>query len=152
MPEREQTRTPDGHSLVGSTLAEQPFFGVYLLQDGRFLYVNERFAEILGYSVEEVMALPSVLDTVYEDDREMVRANIRSRLDGEVEQIRYSLRGRKKDGSPVELEVSNPTCRSARGKNAPTTPGRRPKRSAPWPPASPTTSGTSSPPSSQRRG
>ena len=91
--------------LMGSSLAEQPFFGVYLLQDGRFVYVNERFADILGYTVDEVMALPSVLDTVYEDDRDMVREKIRSRLDGEVEQIRYSLRGRKKDGSPVELEV-----------------------------------------------
>lgn len=93
--------------LVGSSLAEQPFFGVYLFQDGRFVYVNERFAEILGYAVVEVMALPDVLDTVYEGDREMVRENIRSRLDGEVEQLRYSLRGRRKDGSPVDLEVQS---------------------------------------------
>jgi len=90
---------------VGSTLAEQPFFGVYLLQDGRFVFVNERFAQNLGYSVEEVMALPSVLDTVYEEDRAFVGENIRARLNGDVEQIRYSLRGRRKDGSPVELEV-----------------------------------------------
>jgi PAS domain S-box-containing protein len=97
---------PSALELVGSSLAEQPFFGVYLLQDGRFLYVNERLAQILGYpSVEEVLQLPSVLDTVYEDDRAMVRENMRTRLDGEVDQIRYSLRGRKKDGSPVDLEV-----------------------------------------------
>ena len=106
MPEPpRQDSEPSALDLVASSLADQPFFGVYLLQDGRFVYVNERFAEILGYTVEEIMALPSVLDTVYEDDREMVRENIRSRLDGEVEKIRYSLRGRRKDGSPVDLEV-----------------------------------------------
>jgi two-component system cell cycle sensor histidine kinase/response regulator CckA len=98
-------RRPEAQEVIWSTLAGQPFFGVYLLQDGRFLYVNERFAQILGYTVDEVMRLPSVLDTVYEADRQMVRENIRTRLDGEVEQIRYSLRGRRKDGSPVELEV-----------------------------------------------
>lgn len=101
----EGSRAPSAKGLIWSTLAEQPFFGVYLLQDDRFLYVNDRFAEILGYSVDEVMALPSVLDTVYEDDRAFVKENIRARLDGDVEQIRYGLRGRKKDGSPVELEV-----------------------------------------------
>jgi two-component system cell cycle sensor histidine kinase/response regulator CckA len=104
-PATGQESQPAAFDLIGSSLAEQPFFGVYLLQDGRFVYVNERFAQILGYTVDEVMQLPSVLDTVYEDDREMVREKIRSRLDGEVEQIRYSLRGRRKDGSPVELEV-----------------------------------------------
>lgn len=104
MAERGEER-PHAPELVWPTLAEQPFFGVYLLQDGHFLYVNQRFADILGYSVEEIMALPSVIETVYEADRPMVTEKIRARLEGEVEEIRYALRGRRKDGSPVDLEV-----------------------------------------------
>ena len=36
-------------------LAEKSIVGIYLIQDGKFKYVNPRFAEIFGYEVWEIM-------------------------------------------------------------------------------------------------
>src|SRR4030095_3290165 len=36
-------------------LVEQSVAGVYLIQDGRYRYVNPKIAEILGYTQEELL-------------------------------------------------------------------------------------------------
>jgi PAS domain S-box-containing protein len=92
-------------AVVDSRLAEQPFFGVCVFQDDHFLYANRRFAEFVDRSVEELLSLPSVLDVVYEDDVPEARENIRALLEGESERVRLPLRVRRKDGSPVWLDV-----------------------------------------------
>ena len=38
------------------SLVEQSLVGVYVLQDGRFVYANPRMANIFGYSIEEFTA------------------------------------------------------------------------------------------------
>lgn len=86
-------------------LVEQSLVGVYVVQDGRFAYVNPRLAELFGYSVDEVYRLDSVEALVAPPDRELVRENIRRRTAGEVESLRYSFRGQRRDGSCLEVEV-----------------------------------------------
>jgi PAS domain S-box-containing protein len=85
-------------------LAEQSITGICLIQDGRFVYVNPRLAEILDFRQEEMIALP-VLDLVAEPDRDMVRENMRNRLSGEVLSVRYTFHALKKGGTEVPLEV-----------------------------------------------
>jgi len=40
------------------SLVEQSLVGVYVIQDGRFVYSNPRMANIFGYSIEEMTAGP----------------------------------------------------------------------------------------------
>lgn len=86
-------------------LVEQSLFGVAIIQDGRYAYVNPIHAAMLGYTQEEMTALGSIMDRVHPDDIEMVRENIRKRMSGEVPSIRYQFRFLKKDGDIVHVEV-----------------------------------------------
>jgi PAS domain S-box-containing protein len=85
-------------------LSEQSITGNCLIQDGKFIYVNPRLAEILAFSQDEMIGL-NVLDQVTEKDRDMVKENIRKRLSGEISYIHYTFSALKKDGSEVPMEV-----------------------------------------------
>ena len=65
--------------------------GVYITQNKRFLYVNPRFAEIFGYTCQELMDLSTgIIDTIYaEESRAMIREKIRARDNGETEGAHY---------------------------------------------------------------
>ncbi len=86
-------------------LSDKSLVGVYLFQDDRFLYVNERMAQILGRSPGEVIALPHLWEVVFEEDRPLVEENIRKRVSGEVTSVSYELRFKRKDGSLVQTEA-----------------------------------------------
>ncbi len=87
-------------------LVQQSLTGLYVIQDGNFRYVNDRFLEFFGCSREDMDSFESFIDwAVVPEDRAMVRENIRRRLDGEVDNLRYSIRCRRKDGTPVYIEV-----------------------------------------------
>lgn len=87
------------------SLAEEGLVGISIIQDGRYIYVNPARARMLGYSPEEMLGASSVLEFVAEEDRALVRENLRRRQDGEVRRMSYTFRGRKKDGSLAYLEV-----------------------------------------------
>ena len=86
-------------------LVEHSVVGTAIMQDGRFVYVNPRMAEIFGYAEDEMagMEVPAIL---HEDDRAMVRENLRRRLDGEVDAMTYHARGRRRDGRVIRMELS----------------------------------------------
>ena len=87
------------------SLVEQSLTGIYIIQDGRFRWVNQRFAEIFGYeSPKDVLSL-DVGSLVHPDDRAMVLENIRRRLAGEMRTLHYAFRGRRRDDSHVHVEV-----------------------------------------------
>jgi PAS domain S-box-containing protein len=85
-------------------LSDQSLTGIALIQDGRFVYVNPRLAEMFGYQPGEMLGLMTV-DVVHEDDRPMMRESIRQRLSGEVQSVHHLFKGLRKDGSTVELEL-----------------------------------------------
>lgn len=87
------------------TVVEHPLIGFYIIRDNRFFYVNPTYAEIFGYTSEEICSSDSVLDFVHESDRNLVQENIRKRLSGEVESLRYIFRGKRKDGPVISVEV-----------------------------------------------
>ncbi|SHK02300.1 PAS domain S-box protein [Rhodothermus profundi] len=100
---RELQRLTETEALY-RTLFETSLAGIYLLQDGRIVVANPQAAAIFGYTPEEIIGLP-VAAVVAEEDRELVAENIRRRMTGEVEEIRYRFRGRRKDGSRFWVEV-----------------------------------------------
>lgn len=87
-------------------LVEQSLAGVYIIiQEGRFRYANPRLAEIFGYTVEELLALPSIAEVIHPDDRGLVAENLRRRLEGEVDELRYEFRATRRDGDVRVVEV-----------------------------------------------
>lgn len=91
-------------------LVEESLVGVYLIQDERLVYANRKFAQLFGYTREEMMAFPSILSVVAEDDRELVREKIRQRLDGKIGEIEYTVRMLRKNQTEMLMDV-----RSVRG-------------------------------------
>ena len=84
-------------------LVEQSISGIYIIQDGRFVYTNPRAAEIFGYAAAEELIGREPADFVAEKDRGLVAENIRRRLAGEVKKIAYTFTGLRKDGTTVEI-------------------------------------------------
>ncbi len=87
-------------------LVEQSLAGIYILQDGRFVYVNPRFAEILGYGSAEELLRIDPLDTAPASDHEMMREHRRRVLDGEVPSFHYVRGAIRKDGGLLSLGVT----------------------------------------------
>jgi two-component system, sporulation sensor kinase E len=81
------------------TIAEKSRVGVYIVQDGRFVYVNPRFAEIFGYTPDEMINtfnIEAIFDKSY---RAATNEHVRRRMMGEVESVHYEAMCNKKDGT-----------------------------------------------------
>jgi len=88
-------------------LVEKTLVGVYIVQGDYFSYVNPRFAEIFGYSAEEILREGNILNFIDQEDRAFVAGNFRRQLSGETGSQQYEFRGRRKDGSRVYVEALN---------------------------------------------
>ncbi|HEX6982719.1 MAG TPA: PAS domain S-box protein [Balneolaceae bacterium] len=98
------TKSKETESLFRA-LAEESLIGVYLIQDGEFIYVNPRFAEIFGYEQKEIQHNLGPLNLAHPDDRDKVQENIRQRLEGEAKSKAYDFKCVTKDGDVVEVSV-----------------------------------------------
>ena len=85
-------------------LVEQSIAGIYIIQDGKFAYVNPRFAEILGYVEPGELVGRDAPDLVAEKDRARIVA-IRQSVEGETRSAAYTFTGLRKDGTEVEVGV-----------------------------------------------
>ena len=80
--------------------------GVAIIQENIHIYANDTFAAIHGFdSSEEIIGL-AVSDLIYSDDMARVQKTGRNRLKGKQGNHLYEFRGKKKDGTPVFIEVS----------------------------------------------
>ncbi|MCX8111257.1 MAG: diguanylate cyclase [Syntrophorhabdaceae bacterium] len=86
-------------------LVERSIAGVYIIQDDVFKYVNRRFAEIHGYTIEELIDRLGPKDMVVPEDLPLVQEQIRKRISGEVETSHFSFRAKRKDNQIIHLEV-----------------------------------------------
>ncbi|HYM95488.1 MAG TPA: PAS domain S-box protein, partial [Chitinophagaceae bacterium] len=86
-------------------LVEQSLVGVYIIQDGKFAYVNPKFAEIFGYNQQELINSYPIEIVVHSDDRPIVAENVRARLQGEQTSIHYEANGQKKNGDIIRAEI-----------------------------------------------
>ncbi|HET7671962.1 MAG TPA: PAS domain S-box protein [Burkholderiales bacterium] len=84
--------------LAGSGLA-------HVGLDGRFLRVNRRLCEMLGYTEEELGRM-TVRDISHPDDREIAPGPRSRVLSGELESVRFEKRYQRKDGGVVWASVA----------------------------------------------
>ena len=86
-------------------IAEISLAGIYIIQDGIFIYVNKKFAEIFGYSVEECLNNMHFQQTVHPEDLDVVREQISKRISGKVDSVNYTFWGIKKNGKMILVEI-----------------------------------------------
>jgi PAS domain S-box-containing protein len=89
-----------------SALVENSFTGIYISLDGEIVFSNGRFAEIHGYSKDEVLGMKSWM-LVHPEDRAYLDEIRQKRLRGEEVPASYQLRGLKKDGETIWTDRSN---------------------------------------------
>jgi PAS domain S-box-containing protein len=85
-------------------LVEQSLVGIYVIQNEKFVYVNPKMPEIFGNSAEELCARP-FYEFVVTEDRALTRANVRKRVEGRVQSIRYTARILHGSGQVHYVEV-----------------------------------------------
>jgi PAS domain S-box-containing protein len=85
-------------------LAENSIVGVYIIQDGVIKYANPKFAEIIGYGVEEIIGKDPTC-FVHPDDVELVRDKIKRRILGEETYAHYTFRALAKNGEVKLIQV-----------------------------------------------
>ncbi|HMJ89863.1 MAG TPA: PAS domain S-box protein, partial [Candidatus Acidoferrum sp.] len=83
-------------------LVEQSLVGIYVIQNDRFIYANPKMAAMFGYSQDEMTSRP-LQDFVFPADLPTVSHNLRRRFEGQVEAVRYQLRGVRSDGAVIHL-------------------------------------------------
>jgi PAS domain S-box-containing protein len=86
-------------------LVEEALVGAYIIRERRFVFVNRRTCEMLGYSMEELLGLKDMLEIVHPDDREMTAENMRKRLEGEARTAHYEIRLLRHDGKTILAEA-----------------------------------------------
>lgn len=71
------------------SILDQSLVGITLLVDNRFHYVNPKFAEIVGYSVEALLQMQDPFVLIKATDRDAVRAAIQETLIGDYKNAKY---------------------------------------------------------------
>ncbi|WP_336003002.1 PAS domain S-box protein [Halorientalis halophila] len=86
-------------------LVERSHDGIYIYQDSRFLFVNDRITEITGYEADELYEM-EIWELVHPDDRERVKAFGARRRRGENAPNTYEAKIVTADGETRHLEFS----------------------------------------------
>lgn len=88
------------------TLIEQSVRGIIIVQDNRIVFTNKAFAKICGYTVEELLDLPTekVQEILHPEDRKIAWKRFEARLEGKKVPSRREYRGIRKDGSIFWME------------------------------------------------
>ena len=93
------------------TLVEQSLQGILVAQGPtpHIVFANATMSKILGYTPEEMICFSpqQALELVHPDDREIFFGRFKERLEGNSPQSNYVIRGVRKDGTIVWLELSS---------------------------------------------
>lgn len=82
------------------TLVEASLEGVYMAQDGKIVFANERFASIFGYSRDQIVGMDT-WEFVHPEDRAEFLAIQKKRNTGEEAPDEYESRGLTRDGRTI---------------------------------------------------
>ena len=99
----ERKRAEEAYHAV----VEHSLQGLHILQDQREVFANSAYADMLGYTVKELLALSpkQVRNLVHLDDQEIAWGHIRDRIDGKPAPPHYQFRIIRKDGSVRWVET-----------------------------------------------
>ncbi|MDD1675917.1 MAG: PAS domain-containing sensor histidine kinase [Methanomicrobiales archaeon] len=87
------------------TIVEKSLAGVFVIQEGRFRYVNPRYAEIHAYRPEEMTGTLSLTEITFAEDREMVNDALQEEVPGRQSFIHYHARETTRTGEIIYVEV-----------------------------------------------
>lgn len=87
-------------------MIEQTISGIYVRRKGRFIYVNPRFCEIVGWSAEEMLGQAVLQFTPTTPDELEHIHQAWARLDAGERNVTYSVPLRRKDGQLIELGLN----------------------------------------------
>jgi PAS domain S-box-containing protein len=83
-----------------SRLVKNSLTGIYIVQDGKIVHANERFAEVFGYAQDELVGMKS-LRLVHPDDKALVDGMRTKPLEGEEIPFQYEVRGVTRGGKTI---------------------------------------------------
>ena len=86
-------------------IAENSLVGIYIIQNGIFIYVNPKFAEIFGHSVGECLNNMHFRQLVHPEDFDTVQEQVSKRVLGKAKSVHYAFRGIKKSGKIIHVEI-----------------------------------------------
>jgi len=86
------------------TLTESSLTGIFIHQDGKYIFVNDKFAEIHGYKPEELIGKDPLI-LIHPDDRKTLKQVSLKRQKGRVVSQRYEIRKIRKDGKTIWCET-----------------------------------------------
>jgi diguanylate cyclase (GGDEF)-like protein/PAS domain S-box-containing protein len=98
MAKQSKSRTY-GSAELARALMQCAGTGIYIMQKGRFIYVNTLFQEVTGYTEQELLSVYA-LDLVHPEDREVVRKRAIESLKAGCS-FPYEYRFIKKDGRVI---------------------------------------------------
>lgn len=84
---------------------EESLVGVFLIRDGRFLYVNPKFGEIFGHTREELRRIKNPLEVIHPKSHKEVMRIIQAVREKEILNKHFEVAGIRKDGCTICLEV-----------------------------------------------
>ena len=86
------------------TLTTNSLTGIFIHQDGRFVFVNDRFATMHGHTAEELLG-KKYEALIHPDYREVIAERVSKRLRGESVPHHYEVQRLKKDGETIWCEM-----------------------------------------------
>jgi len=86
-------------------LIEQSITGIYIFTKDKFLYVNQKFCDIFGYTNDEILNTLKPTDVVQKEERARAQDNIDKRLAGKVDSVHYFAKGKRKDERELWIEI-----------------------------------------------
>lgn len=86
-------------------IVDNALAGIFIVQDGRFVYINSRMAEIHGYDDVSAIIGRNFWEIVHPDDRYWVKARGLRRERGETEPGQYEFRAVKPEGTTLWVEI-----------------------------------------------
>jgi len=89
-----------------STLVENSLTGIYIDQDGKIVFANNRLEEIYGYAEDELIGTES-RNLVHPEDRAFTDGIREKRLKGEDAPEEYEAKGLTKDGKTIWVARRN---------------------------------------------
>lgn len=104
-PEGTPSRSEAPDADLYRAIVEESLVGVYTIQNGRYLYVNQGLADMLGTTRDALLEVADVMDLVAEEDREAVSEQMRQRLERRQRTAHYSFRMRHASGRSINVEL-----------------------------------------------
>ncbi len=107
---REEKRQKSDASLAESEqrfrgLVEQSLTGIYIIQNGKYVYANPRFANILGFSSDDELIGKAPVDFIDTEDRNTVIKKIDAVEKGDTTHLSYEVRAKRQDGKQISIGV-----------------------------------------------